>query len=191
MRKLYLLIFIILFSFCFTEQRANCEESNSGSEKSWNEMLEFDRNWSNNQEAVTDEEFEKVMKRFEKKKKPKKYEFEADETRDSLNDMSILNEIANHTPVILFPTNLRSYEGETIPAGYYKLNYVEKDKKHYLYVTQGRNLFAKLEMKQTNENFDAESIQFAEIRPNNDNETMKLIYGNLDLNLIKNLYIVY
>ena len=190
MRKLSVLIFLVLLSLSFSCQNANCEEAKSGSDRSWSDMLHFDRSWKTNHEAVTDEEFEKVMSRFEKKKKPKRYEFEANETRDSLNDMSILNEIANHTPVILFPTNLRSYEGEFIPAGYYKLNYVEKDKKHYLYVTQGRNLFAKLEMKPTKENFDAEEIQFAEIRPNNDNETMKLIYGNLDLNLIKNLYIV-
>ena len=166
MRKFFIYSLILFAGFCLSQQFSCSAET--GSDSSWNEMLEFDRSWRTNHEAVTDEEFEKVMKRFEKKKKPKKYEFEADETRDSLNDMSILNEIENHTPVILFPTNLRSYEGELIPAGHYKLNYVEKDKKHYLYVTQGRQVFAKLEMSPTNENFESESIQFAEIRDNKD-----------------------
>ena len=44
-------------------------------------------------------------------------------------------------------------------------------------------------MMQTKDDFKSESIQFAELRQNNDNETMKLIYGNLDLNLYKDLYI--
>lgn len=85
---------------------------------------------------------------------------------------------------------MRSYEGEYIPAGYYKLNYVEKNKNPYILITQGRNVYANLAMKKTPEDFKTDSIQFAEIRPYND-EMMKLIYGNLDLNLEKNLYIVY
>ena len=188
MRKLVIYLSIIFFSCLILGSNAFCAESSGDSD--WNDMLEFDRNWSNNQEPVTDQEFEKVMQRFEKKKKPKKYEFEADEKRDSLNDMSILNEIANHTPAILFPTDLRSYEGEVIPAGYYTLHFVEQDKKPYIIVTQGRKIYAKLKMEKTKENFESESIQFAEIRPYN-NEMMKLIYGNLDLNLEKNLYINY
>lgn len=188
MKKFLLCGFIILSSLFFISNQVYSEDSSG--EQSWNDMLDFDRSWKIKHEAVTDKEFEEVMQRFEKKKKPKKYEFEADEQRDSLNDMSILNEIANHTPTILFPSNLRSYEGEYIPAGYYKLNYVEKDKEHYIVVTQGRTVIAKLNMQQTNENFEDESIQFAKIIPN-DEESMKLIYGNLDLNLVKKLYIVY
>ena len=172
----------------FLSVNAHCTEPASDPE--WTDMLKFDREWRTNHEPVTDEEFEKVMQRFEKKKKPKKYEFEADEKRDSLNDMSILNEIANHTPTILFPADLRSYEGDIIPAGYYTLHYVDKDKTPYIIVTQGRKIYAKLEMSKTDEDFGSEAIQFAEVRPLN-NEMMKLIYGNLDLNLEKNLYIVY
>lgn len=188
MRK-FLIVFCVIFSCCLL-----CPVQNSYGEDSdgtsWNDLMKFDQSWRDNHKPVTDEEFEKVMQKYEKKKKPKKYEFEADETRDSLNDMSILKDIANHSPTILFPANLRSYEGEYIPAGYYKLNYVEKDKKHYLIISQGRNIFAKLKMKQTSENFGLDSIQFAEIRPYND-EMMKLIYGNLDLNLEKTLYIIH
>ena len=179
---------IIFCSCLMIGGNAFCDETTGDS--SWNEMIKFDREWRTNHTPVPDEEFEKVMQRFEKKKKPKKYEFEADEARDSLNDMSILNEIANHSPTILFPADLRSYEGDVIPAGHYTLHYVEKDKKPYLVVTQGRKVYANLEMSKTNENFESESIQFAEIRPYND-EMMKLIYGNLDLNLEKTLYINY
>ena len=185
MKKLFLSTIFLLFSFCI--YAPTTAEQTDGT--SWNDMIDFDRSWRTNHEAVTDEEFEKVMKRFEKKKKAKKYEFEADETRDSLNDMSILNDIANHSPIILFPANLRSYEGEYIPAGYYKLNCIKKNNKHYIIVSQGRKTYATLEMQPTKENFESDSIQFAEIR-SNDNESMKLIYGNLDLNLEKNLYIV-
>ena len=188
MKKLFVFLVIFLSASLIFANNASGEEAAVDSE--WNDMLKFDRDWRTHHEAVTDEEFEKVMQRFEKKKKPKKYEFEADEKRDSLNDMSILNEIANHTPTILFPADLRSYEGEKIPAGYYTLHYVEKNKTPYIVVTQGRKIYAQLEMSKTDENFGIESIQFAEIRPYN-NEMMKLIYGNLDLNLEKNLYILY
>lgn len=161
------------------------DQSSSG----WDDMLEFDRSWQTNHEAVTDADFEKVMQRFEKKKKPKKYEFEPNSTKDSLNDMSILNDISNHSPIILFPVNSRSYEGQYIPAGHYKLNYLKKNNKHYIVVSQGRKIYTKLEMSPTKENFNSETIQFAEIKPIN-NEMVKLIYGNLDLNLEKTLYIV-
>ena len=188
MKKLSVILGVIFLScILFVPQNSFAEEEEGAS---WSDLMEFDQSWRNNHKPVTDEEFEKVMQKYEKKKKPKKYEFEADETRDSLNDMSILNDIANHSPIILFPANLRSYEGEYIPAGYYKLSYVEKDKKHYIVISQGRNIFARLLMKQTPENFGLDSIQFAEVRPYND-EMMKLIYGNLDLNLEKNLYIIH
>lgn len=185
--KKYFVFFIIFSGLLFLNNSAFAEESSS--DKGWDDMIKFDQDWRTNHESVTDAEFEKVMQRLEKKKKKKKYEFEEDESRDSLNDMSILNEIANHSPVILFPTNLRSYEGDFIPAGHYKLNYLEKDKEHYLVLTQGRNVCAKLKMQPTQEDFKSESIQFADIIEN-DNESMKLIYGNLDLNLVKKLYIV-
>lgn len=163
--------------------------ADNSSTQSWDDIMNFDRDWRTNHEAVTDKEFEDVMKRYEKKKKPKKYEFEANEERDSLNDMSILNDIANYTPIVLFPVNLRSYEGETIPTGYYQLNYIEKENTPYIVLTQGRKVYARLKMQPTNENFKSESIQFAEIREN-DEESLNLIYGNLDLNLVKKLYII-
>ena len=187
--KRNLVYFLILFAGLFVcSNYALAEDTDVDS--GWDKMLEFDRSWKTNHKPVSDEEFEKVMKKYEKKKKPKKYEFEADETKDSLNDMSILNEISNHSPVLLFPADFTSYEGEYIPAGYYKLNYHEKDKEHFLVLTQGRKVCAHLKMTPTKDNFKSESIQFAEIRPNDD-ETMKLIYGNLDLNLYKDLYIKY
>lgn len=175
--------------FCILLTNTQVYAAETSSDSSWDDMLEFDRSWQTNHKSVTDDEFEKVMQKYEKKKKTKKYEFDIDETRDSLNDMSILKDIANHSPIILFPSNLRSYEGEYIPAGYYKLNYMSKNKKHYIVISQGRKVYATLEMTPTKENFHSESIQFAEIRPYN-NEMMKLIYGNLDLNLEKNLYII-
>ena len=90
----------------------------------------------------------------------------------------------------MFPADLTSYEGDYIPAGYYRLNYLEKDKEHFIVLTQGRKICARLKMTQTKDDFKSDSIQFAELRPNDD-ETMKLIYGNLDLNLYKDLYIKY
>lgn len=188
--KRSLIYLFILFAIFFVNQNiALADESSSGND-AWNDMLDFDRSWKTNHKSVSDEEFEKVMQKYEKKKKPKKYEFEAKEERDSLNDMSILNDIANHSPTLLFPADVTSYEGEYIPAGYYRLNYVEKNKEHFIVLTQGRQICAHLKMTPTKDDFKAESIQFAEIRPN-DNETMKLIYGNLDLNLYKDLYIKY
>ena len=188
MNKFLFCILIFILGLILSPQI--CAADELGIDSGWDSMIEFDRTWRNNQEPVTDKDFEKVMQRFEKKKKPKKYEFEPDEKKDSLNDMSILNEIANHSPIILFPVNLRSYEGEFIPAGYYKLNYTEKDKNHYIVISQGRKICAKLLMNPTSENFESDSIQFAEIRPYN-SEMMKLIYGNLDLNLEKDLYITH
>ena len=188
MKRSLIYILILFLVFFINSDISFAEESDNDS--GWDKMLEFDRSWKTNRKTVTDEEFEKVMKKYEKKKKPKRYEFEADETKDSLNDMSILNEISNHSPVLLFPADFTSYEGEYIPAGYYKLNYQEKEKEHFIVLTQGRKVCAHLKMSPTKDDFKSESIQFAEIRPNND-ETMKLIYGNLDLNLYKDLYIKY
>ncbi len=185
MKRFILPIIIIMLSFILS-----ANSSVFADEQSWDDMMNFDRSWKTNHEAVTDEEFEKVMEKYEKKKKPKKYEFEADETRDSLNDMSILKDIAEHSPTILFPSKLRSYEGEVIPAGYYKLSYTKKDNTHYIILSQGRKIIAKLKMQPTEENFKSDTIQFAEIRAN-DEESMKLIYGNIDLNLEKKLYIVH
>ena len=187
MRK-FLISFILVF-FCILFTNTQVQAAEASSDGGWDDMLEFDRSWQTNHKPITDAEFEKVMQRYEKKKKTKKYEFDIDEARDSLNDMSILNEIENHSPIILFPLNLRSYEGEYIPAGYYKLNYMGKNKKHYIVISQGRKIYATLEMVPTNENFKSESIQFAELRPYND-EMMELIYGNLDLNLEKKLFII-
>ena len=188
MKRIFVYLMILLTGLFFCSNYVFAEDTDV--DNSWDKMLEFDRSWKTNYKPISDEEFEKVMKKYEKKKKRKKYEFEADEAKDSLNDMSILKDITNHSPILLFPTDLTSYEGEYIPAGYYKLNYLEKNKEHFLVLTQGRKVCAHLKMSPSKDDFKSETIQFAEIRPNND-ETMKLIYGNLDLNLYKDLYIKY
>lgn len=184
MKKIfYSLLFLTLLAF--SPMRANADVDFG--EQTWEDMAKFNMEWDKDQTPVTDEEFEKVMQRFEKKKKVKKYEFEANEARDSLNDMSILKEIAEHSPTILFPVQLHSFEGDIIPAGYYKLSYQQKDNKHFIVVSQGRKVYATLEMENSNENFARDSIQFAELKQF-DEEKMRLIYGNLDLNLVKDLY---
>ena len=99
--KRFLILSFIIFSGLFIGTNSVTAEEAAADE--WNDMLDFDRSWRTNHKPVTDEEFEKVMKKYEKKKKPKKYEFEANEERDSLNDMSILNDIEKNVGYTPYP----------------------------------------------------------------------------------------
>ena len=153
-----------------------------------NDIYEFDKEWRT-QEVVTDKEFEEVMKRYEKKKKYKKYEFEPDEKKDMMNDMSILTALSTGSKTILIPATFRTYEGEIIPAGYYLAKYSKEGNDHILTISQGRKIYAKIVLEKSSEKVDSEEILVIKIQ-HIDNDTAKIIYSDVDLNLEKTLYIV-
>ena len=65
MKKFLICAFILLSCILLTCSQSYCADASG--EQSWENMINFDRSWKVKHEAVTDKDFEDVMKRFEKK----------------------------------------------------------------------------------------------------------------------------
>lgn len=106
--------------------------------------------------------------------------------------MSYLKYHLDSTITVLLPTeSMTKDEKQIIPIGFYKLVAdidKTKEKNHYINLYQGHRLIAKIEARETLEDFGQESINFAKIIQTDDT-ILKVIYGSLDVNLEADLII--
>ena len=160
---------------------------------SWNEMMDFD-NSIQGQKPITDSEFNKVVKQLEQRKKTKRKKKNEIPLPNQMeqNEMSYLKDHLESTITILLPTESMTKDAkQIIPIGFYKLVAdidKTKEKNHYINLYQGHRLIAKIEARETLEDFGQESINFAKIIQTDD-QRLKVIYGSLDVNLEADLII--
>lgn len=156
----------------------------------WDEPMKIDEAAKNQERAVTDQEFEKVMKLFEKKKKKKQEKnkpkgaplapptVEGEAPSDS-NSFKVTYE---DYPTVMIPVTLITQDHKEIPPGYYRILSVKKNNEYFLNFYQGNTLVAKVEAVETGNDHNQKSLNYAKVIPVND-KYMDVIYGDIDCNI--------
>ena len=172
---------IILSSPVFAEDTAPTDE--------WSDISEMSGAWDG-QKIITDDLFEKVIEqktkyskeKQEKKQKKKFGEAIAPVSADMGNLMS-LDKMAEDYPTLLVPKTLVFNDTE-IPIGFYRVISANTTKGKYINFYQGNSLIGQILAKETEDDFNTETINYAKIIFSETDNSAKLIYGCLDYNLI-------
>ncbi len=156
----------------------------------WDEPMKIDSEAKSQQKAVTDQEFEKVMKFFEKKKKKKEEKNKpkgapiGPQMQENIQpaDANSFKVTYEEYPTIMIPVTLINYDYNEITPGFYRILSVKKDSKYYLNFYQGNSLIAKVPAINTGNDHNQKSLNYAKIIPVND-KFMDIIYGDIDCNI--------
>ena len=182
--KKFLLFFLLLI---LTSMPAKAD--------SWDDFTNVDRMWDG-QKSITNQEFEQVVEKLEekvkqkeekqKKKKRKKLFGGGTTLHKELNPDSNVSEVEIAKPeeelVVNVPVHIL-LDGKPMEKGYYKVvgERCVDTKKIYLNFYQSQFLKGKLEVVETDNDFNEEELNFVKIIPYND-FFVKLIYGSIDFN---------
>ena len=185
MKKLLSLICIIILSM-----QASAIADETAISDDWSEIGNMEHAWDG-QKIISDEEFEKVIEQRTKKSKEKadkKFKKKMGEAliKGEHPEVNIgtLKEIAQDYPTLLVPTNI-TYKDTTIVPGFYRIIAGKNKQNQYtINFYQGNKLVGKLPAVETNEDFDADTINFAKIIYSNNDKKAKIVYGCLEYNLI-------
>ncbi len=183
------LLLLMLFSFvspCFASDM-----------DFWDEPMKIDTDAKTQQKAVTDQEFEKVMSLFEKKKKKAQEKKKpkgnpnmqiSPEMEQNSGEMGNLKNLYESYPTVMIPVDLITDSHTEIPVGYYRILSVKKDYGYYLNFYQGNSLIARIPAKDTGNDHNQKSLNYTKIIPVDD-KYMNVIYGDIDCNLESKVYI--
>ncbi len=159
------------------------------SEDDWDDFIKIDTEAKNQQKVVTEDEFEKTMKMFEKKptwkeKRAKKKMGDAiiPNAQDSSMKTDVYKGMYETYPTMMIPAHLVTNDMQEVPIGYYRIMSVSKSGTHYLNFYQGNALIAKIKANPTDNDYNQKTLNYAKIIPISDNQ-LRIIYGDLDCNL--------
>lgn len=170
------MIFSGLGNFCFADD--------------WDDYIKIDDAAKNQQKTVTQDEFEKVMSRYEKKGKDAKNGKGKTKIKgspmmqpsDDAKDAEVLKTIYDTYPTIMVPLDLITADNVEIATGFYRVMSVVKPYGHFLNFYQGNSLIAKVRSNDTNDDYGEKSLNYAKIIPL-DERSVRFIYGDIDCNL--------
>ncbi|MBP3925430.1 hypothetical protein J6E39_09370 [bacterium] len=185
MKKNFALFFILLL-FCLP---VNSEEFSTSGDM-WDNFA--DQN-TYGQKPVTDEEFDKALKKKKIKKNfwgkeiknkniPKGEEF-----RQS-NETDFITEVPKELPVLLIPVELIIDESTVLPIGHYQVMAEKKDGIVRIKFYQSGNLAGEIKATETNDDFNQETVNFANWFEHG-TDKIRVIFGSLDFNAFADVYI--
>lgn len=181
--------FILLSASIFLISGAYCAEDSAVSDE-WSDIGKMQDAWDG-QKIITDDMFEKIIKQRTKKvneKAEKRLKKKLGEPIDPNNtnsiDIGTIKKVTEDYPTLLVPKTLISGTN-TVPAGFYRVLAAEsKDGRFYINFYQGSSLIAKIPAIETEDDFDAETINYAKIIYTQNDCRAKVVYGCLDYNLV-------
>ncbi len=144
---------------------------------------------SNEQTAVSDEQFDKTVETVKEKQKrrgffnfnrePKKMK---GESYQESNETEILKGITTETPVLVVPCELKTPTGEILPIGHYQAVF-EKDDDGFVTMKlyQAHYLIAQFPAQETEEDLFDEHINYLTL-DDYDETKVKINYGSMDFN---------
>jgi len=181
---------LIIFGIFLSTQLAVFSDDFSTSGDMWDNF--GDQN-TYGQKPVTDEEFEKALK----KKKTKKNFFgkeiknknipKGEEFRQS-NETSFITEVPKELPVVLIPVELVIDEYTIVPIGHYQIKADKKDGEVWIKLYQSGALMAQIKANETNDDFSQETVNFANWLEHG-RDKIRIIYGSLDFNAYADVFI--
>ena len=162
---------------------------------SWDDFSNIDRMWDG-QKSITNKEFDQVVDALEertqkkeekqRKKKLKRIGGGGTSLHSELSPDSKFSEIQSIKPkddgvLLNLPVNL-NVNGKTLEKGFYKL-VGEQDELGNVYICfyQSQFLKAKVEAVETQDDYGAETVDFAKILPHNES-IVKVVFGSIDFN---------
>lgn len=135
------------------------------------------------QKKITDEDFEKTVKKLEEKKNKKKG-FKKMKGKslhnDSDYDTQPTQELKENS-LLSLPLTLVTKDDNEIPIGHYEIVGKKVKGKVYLEFKQAYSTVATLEAVETSNDFDQPEINFVKILPYDENN-VKLIFGSMEFN---------
>ena len=176
--------FLLILSFiCFAQLAVFAEDVDF-----WDEPVKIDNAAKSQEQAVTDQEFNKVLNLFKKKqtakeeKKKKKMGTPMNPDIENQPDMKILNNLYDSYPTLMVPVTLVTTDRQKIEPGYYRVMSVKKPEQCFINFYQGNSLIAKVKAVETENDYGQKTLNYVKIITEQDNKA-KIIYGDLDCNL--------
>ncbi len=163
----------------------------------WDEPMKVDQAAKNQEKAVTNQEFEKVMKFFEKKKKKKEEKNRpkgapiGPQIQEGMQapDANAFKVTYEEYPTVMIPVTLVTPNLTEIPPGYYRILSVKNGNDYYLNFYQGNALIAKVAAINTGNDHNQKSLNYAKVIPVDNDMYMNVIYGDIDCNIEARLVI--
>jgi len=190
----YFKIFIIFFILLQTA--GYCETSSDAFIEGQKVMQEG----FSGQKAVTDGKFKKTIDMLKERQLSAKQKRERNRvvplspaaSEEHLKEFSNIadgNDIS-HTLTVMIPVQAYTDYGQLIQPGYYKLSCKKtSENKYVLQLTQDSNTVYTVMAENTPEDLNQETINFCNAELSKDEKSIKLVYGNLGLNLVGYIYI--
>ena len=184
MKKLYILIALFICNL-FILAIADDLQGSSDLWDSWNTTNEPYIK-QNDKNAVSDEEFNKLIDKLKEKKNKKenkklKKQLPKGEAFNDMDEGEQFQEEVkdNSLPVICIPTELKI--GDTyLPIGHYQVNVEKENNQWMMKLFQAHYLMAQFPAQETNEDFGEDTITFGKIEFE-DNQ-IKIMFGSMEVN---------
>ena len=186
MKRFLLFSLFIVITFLFQSVLAD----------SWDDLSNVDKLWDG-QKSITNQEYEQVDEKLEektkekevkqKRKKRKKLFGSGTTIHEELNpDNDNIKELESLEPkedlVINLPVSL-IVNNSVLEKGYYKVlpEIDEETKKKYINFYQSQFFKCKIEITETDDDFNEQELNFVKLLPYNES-FVKIIFGSLDFN---------
>ena len=185
------LLLLVLFLMCNSTMPVMADDTDF-----WDEPMKVDQAAKNQEKAVTNQEFEKVMQFFEKKKKKQEEKKRpkgqpiGPQLQEGMQapDADAFKVTYEEYPTVMIPVTLITPNLTEIPPGYYRILYIKKGDDYYLNFYQGSSLIAKVAAINTGNDHNQKSLNYAKVIPYEDCY-MNVIYGDIDCNIEARLVI--
>ncbi len=152
------------------------------------------------QKAVTDGKFHKTIEMLKERQLSAKQKRERNRvvplspaaSEEHFKEFSHISDgkDISHTLTVMIPVAAYTEFGQLIQPGYYKLSCKRmSDNKYVLQLTQDSDTVYTILAENTPEDLNQETINFCNAELSEDEKSIRLIYGNLGLNLIGYVYI--
>lgn len=180
MKKILTLFFAIIWG-CFSGIYAEDEGL-------WDNFGDINFYNSEEQTAVSDEQFDKTVETVKEKQK-KKGLFAPREPKkmkgasyQESNETEIISGIDKETPILRVPYELKTLDGKILPIGHYQAVF-EKDDEGYVIMKlyQAHYMIAQYPAQETEEDLFAEKINYLTLE-DFDERKVKINYGSMDFN---------
>ena len=140
-----------------------------------------------NLKHFSDKQFEDAIQQYKNKfQKPKKIKKKDIKTPTSVqeegisSEFQVLQDVINHTPVIMIPAECITADGQLVSAGHYTMSVkFDENEKPYIYLTQGSYQSIKIPAKNSSQNEKEETINYGYACGKGN--TITLHYGNIDI----------
>ncbi len=152
------------------------------------------------QKAITDGKFKKTIEMLKERQLSAKQRRERNRviplspaaSEEHLREFSHISDgdDISHTLTVMIPVSAYTDYGQLVPPGFYKLSCKKLSNNEYvLQLTQDSTTVYTVKAKNTHDDLNQETINFCNAELIEDGKTIKLIYGNLGLNLVGYIYI--